>query len=87
MRDASCIGKFKVPTLRNVALTAPYMHDGSPATLEDVVEHYSSGGFESATSDPTIRPLNLTDDEKRDLVAFLNALTDETIATNPKLLP
>jgi cytochrome c peroxidase len=81
------IGKFKVPTLRNVALTAPYMHDGSLATLEAVVEHYSSGGFESATSDPTIRPLNLTADEKRDLIAFLKALTDETIATNPDFAP
>jgi cytochrome c peroxidase len=83
----SDIGKFKVPTLRNVALTAPYMHDGSLATLEDVVEHYSSGGFQSATSDPTIRPLNLTPDEKHDLVAFLIALTDETIATNPRFVP
>lgn len=83
----SDIGKFKVPTLRNVALTAPYMHDGSLATLEDVVEHYSSGGFQSATSDPTIRPLNLTPDEKHDLVAFLSALTDETIATNPRFVP
>ncbi len=83
----SDIGKFKVPTLRNVALTAPYMHDGSLATLEDVVDHYSSGGFQSATSDPTIRPLNLTPDEKHDLVAFLIALTDETIATNPRFVP
>jgi cytochrome c peroxidase len=83
----SDIGKFKVPTLRNVALTAPYMHDGSLATLEDVVEHYSSGGHESETSDPTIRPLNLTADEKRDLVAFLTALTDETLAINPRYLP
>jgi cytochrome c peroxidase len=77
----SDIGKFKVPTLRNVALTAPYMHDGSLATLEAVVEHYSSGGFESATSDPTIRPLDLTAAEKQDLVAFLKALTDESLAT------
>lgn len=83
----SDIGKFKVPTLRNVALTAPYMHDGSLATLDDVVEHYSSGGFESATSDPTMRPLDLTPEERHDLVAFLSALTDETLATNPKFLP
>jgi cytochrome c peroxidase len=83
----SDIGKFKVPTLRNVALTAPYMHDGSLPTLEAVVEHYSSGGFVSATSDPTIRPLNLTAQEKQDLVAFLKALTDETIATDPRFLP
>lgn len=83
----SDIGKFKVPTLRNVALTAPYMHDGSLSTLEDVVEHYSSGGHESETSDPTMRPLNLSAEEKRDLVAFLNALTDDTLATNPRFVP
>lgn len=81
------VGKFKVPTLRNVALSAPYMHDGSLATLEDVVEHYSSGGKLNANSDPTIQPLDLTAQEKSDLVAFLKALTDETLATNPKYLP
>jgi cytochrome c peroxidase len=79
----SDIGKFKVPTLRNVALTAPYMHDGSLPTLEDVVDHYSSGGFVSETVDPAIRPLDLTSDEKHDLVAFLRALTDEP-ATQPQ---
>ena len=81
------VGKFKVPTLRNVALTAPYMHDGSLATLEDVVDHYSSGGKLNPNSDPTIQPLDLTAQEKADLVAFLRALTDDTLATNPKYLP
>ena len=81
------VGKFKVPTLRNVALTAPYMHDGSLATLEEVVDHYSSGGKLNANSDPTIQPLDLTAQEKADLVAFLRALTDDTLATNPKYLP
>ncbi|MBX3158893.1 MAG: hypothetical protein KF773_23205 [Deltaproteobacteria bacterium] len=84
---ADDVGKFKVPTLRNVALTAPYMHDGSLPTLEAVVEHYSSGGFASPTSDPTIRPLDLTAEEKRDLVAFLRALTDESLATDPRFRP
>ena len=81
------VGKFKVPTLRNVALTAPYMHDGSLATLEDVVEHYSTGGVLSPTSDPTIQPLNLTGQEKADLVAFLRALTDESLIANARYRP
>lgn len=81
------VGKFKVPTLRNVALTAPYMHDGSLATLEDVVEHYSTGGILNSNSDPTIQPLDLTADEKRDLVAFLKALTDESLVANPRFRP
>lgn len=75
------MGNFKTPTLRNINLTAPYMHDGSLKTLEDVVEHYNRGG---ASSDKErindfisggIRPLNLTATEKRDLVAFLKTLT------------
>jgi cytochrome c peroxidase len=81
------VGKFKVPTLRNVALTAPYMHDGSLATLEDVVEHYSTGGILNPNSDPTIQPLNLTPDEKGDLVAFLKSLTDESLSANPRFRP
>jgi len=71
-------GKFKVPTLRNVALTAPYMHDGSLTTLRDVVEHYSRGGQGHPNTDPTIQPLNLTAQEKNDLIAFLGSLTDDT---------
>ena len=78
------VGKFKVPTLRNVALTAPYMHDGSLATLEDVVEHYSTGGVLNANSDPTIQPLDLTGEEKADLIAFLRSLTDETLIADPR---
>lgn len=84
---ASDVGKFKVPTLRNVALTAPYMHDGSLPTLEDVVEHYSTGGVSNPNSDPTIQPLNLTEEEKSDLVAFLRALTDEALVADPRLRP
>ena len=67
-------GAFKTPTLRDVALTAPYMHDGSLATLEDVVEFYDRGGVRNPNQDRRMRPLNLSADEKRQLVAFLKAL-------------
>jgi cytochrome c peroxidase len=68
-------GAFKTPTLREVALTAPYMHDGSVKTLDDVVEFYSKGGRRNPYLDPRIRPLNLSAGEKKALVAFLQALT------------
>lgn len=74
------LGKFKVPGLRNIAVTAPYMHDGSVATLEQVVEHYARGGRGHPSTDPQIEPLNLATEEKADLVAFLHALTDDTFA-------
>lgn len=74
---ASDVGKFKVPSLRNVALTAPYMHDGSLATLYDVVEHYNSGGQPHPNKSGLIKPLNLSEQEKQDLVNFLMALTDQ----------
>jgi cytochrome c peroxidase len=67
-------GRFKTPTLRGVALTAPYMHDGSLATLEDVVAFYNQGGGANPCLDPALTPLGLTKDEIRDLVAFLKAL-------------
>jgi len=70
-------GKFKVPALRNVAASAPYMHDGSLLTLEDVLAQYDAGGRGDASTDPQIRPLGLNADEKADLLAFLRALTDE----------
>jgi cytochrome c peroxidase len=78
-------GRFRVPTLRNIAVTAPYMHDGSAATLAEVVEHYSAGGRQeplgptanNALKDPRIRALQLSAQEKADLVAFLESLTDE----------
>ncbi|HFC53115.1 MAG TPA: tryptophan tryptophylquinone biosynthesis enzyme MauG [Gammaproteobacteria bacterium] len=68
-------GAFKTPTLRDVALTAPYFHDGSAQTLMDVVEHYVRGGVVKERLSPNIRPLDLTAREKEDLVAFLEALT------------
>ncbi|MBI3554112.1 MAG: hypothetical protein HY077_16570 [Elusimicrobia bacterium] len=66
---------FRTPPLRNVSLTAPYMHDGSLKTLRDVVEFYDRGGDFAENRDPQIKPLSLTPKEKDDLVAFLNALT------------
>ncbi len=77
-------GRFKVPTLRNVALTAPYMHDGSLPTLEAVVEHYNSGGQPHPNKSTLIRPLALTAGEKADLLVFLRSLTDEAFVNNPK---
>jgi cytochrome c peroxidase len=74
---------FKVPSLRNIELTAPYMHDGSIATLADVVEHYQSGGENHFNKNNLIQPLNLTNTEKQDLVAFLKSLTDESFINNP----
>ena len=69
------IGKFKTPTLREIARTAPYMHDGSLETLEDVVDFYTDGGRPNPFLDDEVRPLRLTDDEKAALVAFLRSLT------------
>ena len=77
-------GRFRVPTLRNVALTAPYMHDGRFATLQEVVDHYARG------SDPTnpsklVRGFAATEEEKSDLVAFLESLTDRESLARPEL--
>jgi cytochrome c peroxidase len=79
--DMTEVGAFKTPTLRNIAITAPYMHDGSLTTLEDVIEFYDNGGRVSK-DDPVsdflsggIRPLGLTEQEEEDLIAFLHALT------------
>lgn len=68
-------GAFKTPALRNVALTAPYFHDGSARTLADVVEHYAKGGEVKTNLSPAFRKAKLTEQEKADLVAFLEALT------------
>ncbi len=76
-------GKFRVPTLRNIALTAPYMHDGRFATLGEVLDHYASGGHGAEFSDVNIRPFELTDEEKQALLAYLNTLTDTTFTNNP----
>jgi cytochrome c peroxidase len=71
------IGAFKTPGLRDIALTAPYMHDGSEATLRDVVEFYDRGGEPNPYLDGGIVPLKLTEQEKADLVAFMETLTGE----------
>jgi cytochrome c peroxidase len=68
-------GRFKTPTLRNIALTPPYLHDGSEKTLMDVVNFYDRGGVANAHLDPLMLPLHLTARERQDLVAFLEALT------------
>ncbi len=70
-------GAFKTPTLREVSHTGPYMHDGSMKTLEEVVEHYNKGGIKNKWLHQDIRPLNLTDANKKDLVEFLKALNGE----------
>lgn len=78
------IGKFKTPTLRNVALTAPYMHDGRFATLEEVLNHYSSGIKPSATLAPQLQNgITLTEAEQQKIILFLHTLTDNTFVTNP----
>lgn len=87
------IGKFRTPTLRNIALTAPYMHDGSVKTLAEVIAHYadpfSFDGDHARVAmnprlDPALRGIVLSADERSDLEAFLNALTDQTLLTNPR---
>jgi cytochrome c peroxidase len=70
------LGKFKVPTLRNIALTAPYMHDGSLPTLQAVLVHYMRGG-------PRLPPFRLSDSQQADLLAFLESLTDRTFVSDP----
>jgi cytochrome c peroxidase len=79
-RDPSDIGAFRTPSLRNVAQRAPYMHDGSLQTLEEVVEFYDKGGIANPYLSPSIHPLFLTAEEKRVLVEFLRALSDPAVA-------
>ncbi len=81
-------GKFKITTLRNIAVTAPYMHDGRFETLEEVVNHYNTGIHSSSTLDPALAStmgtgLMLTAEDISDLIAFLHTLTDETFLNNP----
>lgn len=76
-------GKFKVPTLRNIALTAPYMHDGRFQTLEQVLQHYNSGGKAHPNKDALMRPLGLSNQEVSDLIEFLKSLSDTSFTQNP----
>lgn len=93
--DPADKGKFKPPSLRNIALTAPYMHDGSIETLEEVIEHYARGGRliesgpyagdgrDNPNKSALLNGFAITEQEKQDLIAFLRALTDEDLITNP----
>jgi cytochrome c peroxidase len=93
--SANDMGKFRAPTLRNIAVTAPYFHDGSAATLADVLDHYRVGGrtitegphagvgSKHRLKSPFIRGFALSESEKADLIAFLESLTDESFLTNP----
>jgi cytochrome c peroxidase len=79
------VGKFRAPTLRNIALTAPYMHDGSLATLEDVLDHYAAGGkLDHPNKSRVLRPFKLTENDKRDLIEFLKSLTDDELLRDPR---
>ncbi len=90
------IGRFKAPSLRNIAVTAPYMHDGSILTLEEVLDHYSAGGrtintgpmagvgHDNAAKDKLIHGFQMTSQNRADLVAFLKSLTDEDLLHDPR---
>lgn len=80
-------GAFKTPTLRDIALSAPYFHDGSATTLMEVVEHYTKGGEVKTNLSPNLKPIKLTQQDKEDLVAFMQALTSEHVAVTLPLLP
>ena len=90
------MGRFKAPTLRNIAVTAPYMHDGSAATLDDVISHYANGGRVIAEGEFSgdgkrnpyksefIRGFDLSESEREDLLAFLQSLTDDRVLEDPR---
>jgi cytochrome c peroxidase len=80
-------GAFKTPTLRDIALTAPYMHNGAYRTLEGVVDHYNRGGDAKENLDPNIKLLDLTSQEKKDLVQFLKTLSGKQVAVTLPRLP
>jgi cytochrome c peroxidase len=83
--DARQMGAFRTPSLRNVALTAPYMHDGSMATLEEVIRHYERGGRQRGpNTSALLAGFRLTPRERRDLIAFLESLTDPGLTTDPR---
>jgi cytochrome c peroxidase len=86
-KDEKDTGAFKTPTVRNAALSAPYMHDGSVATLEEVVEWYDKGGHPNPNLSDKIRPLKLSAEEKTDLVEFMKACTGPTPSVETSRLP
>ncbi len=81
------VGRFKTPTLRNIQLTAPYMHDGSMRSLEEVISFYNKGGNAHRNKDRRINTLELTVEEQNDLIAFLTTLTDWNFVQNTDFLP
>ncbi|MFT4929429.1 MAG: cytochrome c peroxidase [Phenylobacterium sp.] len=83
--EKSMTGAFKTTGLRNTLLTAPYMHDGSSASLEEVVQHYNKGGNPDKHLDKLIKPLGLSTSEVFDLVAFMGALTDPVVIERPTI--
>ena len=86
-KDPRDMGAFLTQRLRSVALTPPYLHDGSERTLEDVINLYNRGGIPNPNLDPAMAPLNLTEREKSDLVEFMNALTGPYPVVEPPPLP
>ena len=78
---------FKTPTLRSVALHPPYMHNASLATLEDVVRHYEKGGIDRPSRSPMLAPVELSNEERRDLVGFMETLTGDPEGDTPPKLP
>ena len=94
--DPKDVGRFKAPSLRNIAVTAPYMHDGSIATLEDAIDHYAAGGRtitsgpnqgvgrDNPNKAPAVRGFTLSADQKADMVAFLQSLTDDALLRDPR---
>ena len=82
--DSSDIGKFKIPTLRNIELTYPYMHDGSYDNLENIIDHYAKGGSQHKNQDSIIKPFEINTKEKEHLIAFLKSLTDTSYMANFK---
>lgn len=82
--DSADHGAFLTPSLRNVQLTAPYMHDGSLSSLEEVIVFYASGGVEHYAKTDKMHPIAMDEDAKKAVIAFLCALTDSSFITNPK---
>ena len=80
-------GAFKTPTLRDITLTAPYMHNGMYKTLKEVVAHYNRGGDDKSHLDPNMKPLNLSEQEQADIVEFLKTLTDPPMQLAVPRLP
>lgn len=83
-KDYEDYGKFKTPTLRNIEVTGPYMHNGEFEDLEAVMRHYNRGGLDFITKDTLMKRLNLSASEKEDIINFLKALTDEKFLSDPR---